>query len=72
LFGYKQWDKVKVNNQIGFIKGRRSSGYFDVCDIDRNNISHSIKHTKLQKLYSNNLMEVKAVPPTIEIVGIPA
>ena len=34
--------------------------------------SHSIKHTKLQKLYSNNLMEVKAVPPTIEIVGIPA
>jgi hypothetical protein len=70
LFGFKQWDKVKINNQIGFIKGKRSCGFFDVCDIDGKNISHSIKHTKLQRLNSNNVMEVNAIPPTNKLVGI--
>jgi len=70
LFGFKQWDKVKINNQIGFIKGRRSSGFFDVCDIDGNNISHSIKYTKLQRLCGNNVMEVSVSPPTTKVMGI--
>ena len=60
LFGFRQWDKVKIGNQTGFIKGKRSSGYFDICDIDSNNISHSIKYTKLQRLCSNNVLEVSA------------
>lgn len=64
LFGFNQWEKVKINNQIGFIKGRRSSGFFDICDIDRNSISHSVKYTKLQRLCSNNVIEVEAIPPT--------
>jgi hypothetical protein len=67
LFGFKQWDKVKIDNQIGFIKGRRSSGFFDICDIDGNNISHSVKYTKLQKLYSNSIMEVEAIPPCLKL-----
>tara|TARA_Y100000310_G_C20695061_1_gene825077 strand:+ start:854 stop:2101 length:1248 start_codon:yes stop_codon:yes gene_type:complete len=70
LFGFRQWDKVKINNQIGFIKGKRSSGFFDVCDIDGNNVSHSVKYTKLQRLYSNNVMEVIASPPTTKVMGI--
>ena len=70
LFGFKQWDKVKVGNQIGFIKGKRSSGYFDVCDIDGNSISHSIKYTNLQRLCSNNIMEVEAIPPNSKELGI--
>lgn len=70
LFGFRQWDKVKINNQIGFIKGRRSSGYFDVCDIDGANISHSIKYTQLQRLCSNNVMEVIASPPTAKAMGV--
>jgi len=70
IFGYNQWDKVKINNQIGFVKGRRSSGFFDVCDIDKNNISHSVKYTKIQRLCSNNIMEVEAIPPTAKAVGI--
>ena len=70
LFGFKQWDKVKVNNQVGFIKGKRSSGFFDVCDINRNNISHSIKYTNLQRLCSNNIMEVSVSPPTTKVMGI--
>lgn len=70
LFGFKQWDKVKIGNQIGFIKGRRSSGFFDICDIDGNNISHSVKYTNLQRLCSNNVMEVSISPPTSKDIGI--
>jgi hypothetical protein len=70
LFEFKQWDKVKIGKQIGFIKDKRSSGFFDVCDIDGNNINHSIKYTKLQKLCSNNIMEVIASPPNNKLLGI--
>lgn len=70
LFGFRQWDKVKINKQLGFIKGRRSSGFFDICDINGSNISHSVKYTKLQRLCSNNIMEVIASPPTLESAGI--
>lgn len=56
--------------RVGFIKGKRSSGYFDVCDIDGNNISHSVKYTNLQRLCSNNIMEVIASPPTTKIMDI--
>ena len=70
LFGFKQWDKVKINNKIGFIKGRRSSGFFDVCDINNDNITHSIKYTNLQRLCSNNIMEVSISPPTTKVMGI--
>lgn len=70
LFGFTQWDKVKIGNEVGFIKGRRSSGFFDVCDIYGNNISHSIKYSKLQRLCSNNVMEVSVFLPTTEVMGI--
>jgi len=72
VFGFSVLDKVLFNNQIGFVKGRRTSGFFDVCDINGNSISHSVKYTNLQKLYSKNIMEVKAVPPIAKAVGIPA
>ena len=70
LFGFRQWDKAIIDNQIGFIKGRRSSGFFDVCDIDGNNISHSVKYTNLQRLCGNNVMEVSVSPPTTKVMGI--
>jgi len=70
IFGFNQWDKVRFNNQIAFIKGRRSSGYFDVCDINNNSLSHSVKYTKLHKLSSNNTMEVIVSLPTAKAVGI--
>ena len=69
VFGFNQWDKVKVAKQIGFIKGRRASGYFDICDIDGNNISHSISCKKLKKIMSKGIMEVSAIPPTDKSVG---
>lgn len=70
LFGFKQWDKVKIGKQIGFVKGKRSSGFFDVCDIDGNNISHSVKYTHLQRLCGNNVIEVSVSPPMSKDMGI--
>ena len=70
LFGFNQWDKVIYNNQIAFIKGRRTSGFFDICDIEGNSISHSVKYTNLKRLCSNNVMEANISPPTSKEVGI--
>jgi len=70
VFGFNQWDKVRLQDeQVGFIKGRRTRGNFDICDINKKNINHSINYTKLQKLSSNNVMEVQAIPPTAKAVG---
>ncbi len=69
LFGFKQWDKVMVNDQIGFVKGRRTSGFFDICDIDGNNISHSTKYTNLQRLCSTNVMEVIVSLPMAKVMS---
>lgn len=60
LFGFRQWDKVRIGNQVGFVKGKRTSGYFHICDIDGGTINASIKHTKLQRSCSRNVMEVVA------------
>lgn len=59
--GFNQWDKVEFNGKVGFIKGRRKSGYFDVSDIDGNSYHHSIKFEKLNLVSkaNTNIMEVK-------------
>jgi len=68
VFGFNQWDKVKAGNQIGFIKGRRLRGTFVISDIEGKN-PREVKYTMLQKLCSNNVMEVQAIPPTAKAVG---
>ncbi len=43
LFGLRKFDLIKTVNGIGFIKGKRSSGYFVICDIFNKTISNSVK-----------------------------
>ena len=38
VFGFRRFDKVKYLKEICFIKGRRSSGFFTLMDIDNNTI----------------------------------
>jgi hypothetical protein len=45
LFGFRKGDKVKTSKGIGFIKGKRSSGYFSISDLD-NNIIHASEKVK--------------------------
>lgn len=48
LFGFRQWDKVKMPDGIeGFIKGKRSSGYFCVSGMEGKVIDDSIHYKKL-------------------------
>jgi len=51
-FGFNRWDKVELpNGTVGFVKGRRKSGYFDISDIHGNSYVHSIKHGKLRLIF---------------------
>ncbi len=48
-FGFNRWDKVELpDGTVGFVKGRRKSGYFDISDIDGNSYDHSIRYSKLE------------------------
>ena len=45
LFGLRKGDKVNTSRGVGFIKGKRSSGYFSIADIE-NNIVHASEKVK--------------------------
>lgn len=38
MFGFRRFDKVKYLKEVCFIKGRRSSGFFTLMDVDNNTI----------------------------------
>ncbi len=42
LFGLRKFDLVKTEKGIGFIRGKRSSGFFTLCDIFENMITTSV------------------------------
>lgn len=50
IFNFRLFDKVKVNNQEGFIFGRRKSGYFDIRTLNNTSITPSIGYKKLKFL----------------------
>ena len=55
VFGFRLFDKVKTSDgKIGFITGRRASGYFSVKTFFQENISASINYKKLSLLQTNN------------------
>ena len=47
IHGFRLFDKVRINNQTGFIYGRRQRGSYLVKDIDGNIISSGISYKKL-------------------------
>lgn len=48
ILGFRRWDKVKMNEKIGFVKGRRQRGYFCVSDIDNKTILSDVSYKKLK------------------------
>ena len=56
VFGYKLFDKVMCLGQEGFIFGRRSSGYFDIRNLNREKIHVGISYKKLKLLEHSNSM----------------
>lgn len=47
VFGFRLFDKVKCNGEIGFIFGRRASGSFHIRKLDGTKISAGISYKKL-------------------------
>jgi 5-methylcytosine-specific restriction endonuclease McrA len=43
LFGLRKYDLIQTNKCIGFVKGKRSTGYFSIGDIYGNSINNSVK-----------------------------
>jgi len=46
LFGLRKFDLVRTSKGVGFIKGKRSSGYFALMDIFNNTVTASINVRK--------------------------
>jgi 5-methylcytosine-specific restriction endonuclease McrA len=46
LFGLRKFDKIKVGDIEGFVKGKRSSGFFALSDLNGTKISDSINVKK--------------------------
>lgn len=43
LFGLRKHDLIQTNKGIGYVKGKRSTGYFSIGDIYGNSINNSVK-----------------------------
>ena len=74
VFGFRLFDKVKTTDgSIGFITGRRSSGYFSVKTFFQESISASISYKKLLlKQKSNGYIISKeecCFPPMTKVTG---
>ena len=48
--GFRLFDKVEYDGQVGFIFGRRSSGYFDIRKLNGEVIHKSASYNKLKLL----------------------
>jgi len=49
VFGFRQWDRVVLpDGGGGFVKGRRSSGYFAISDLEGQLIAPSVNYRRLR------------------------
>jgi hypothetical protein len=46
LFGLRKYDLIRTEKGTGFVKGKRSSGYFALMDINNRNITSSVNIKK--------------------------
>ena len=53
IYGFKKFDKVKYLGEIYFIKGRRSSGFFILMDINNNSIDFRDRGGKQNPSYKS-------------------
>ena len=65
VFGFRLFDKVMCNGEMGFIFGRRTSGSFCIKELDGKQISAGISYKKLKLLNKRKtyLIERRKVAP---------
>jgi hypothetical protein len=67
VYGFRLFDCVRYQDQVGFVFGRRSSGYFDLRTLDGTKISASASYKKLSIIQkaSSCLVERRAAFPPV-------
>ena len=73
--GFRLFDKVRYDNQMGFIFGRRASGYFDIRKLNGEVIHRSVSYMKLELLDTRKTLLTErrqAVPLMAKVMSIPA
>ena len=61
LFGLRKGDKVLTTRGIGFINGKRSSGYFSVADLDGNVIHGSEKVGNCKRITARSTTQIEEI-----------
>ena len=61
LFGLRKFDKVQTSRGIGFIKGKRSSGYFSIADLDDTVIHASEKVANCTRMAARSTTQVESI-----------
>jgi RRXRR protein/HNH endonuclease len=59
LFGLRKGDKVQIPAGIGFVKGKRSSGYFSISDLDGRVLHDSEKASKCRRIAARTTTQVE-------------
>ena len=59
LFGFRKGDKVATSRGVGFVKGKRSTGYFSIADLDGTVIHASEKVASLTRLGARKTTQIE-------------
>jgi hypothetical protein len=68
LFGLRKFDKVRTPHGVGFVKGKRSSGYFAIAMLNGTKIHNSAKASQCERLSarSTTLTERHRILPALK------
>lgn len=66
--GFRLFDKVEYDGQVGFIFGRRSSGYFDIRKLNGEVIHRSVSCKKLNLLNARKTLLLERRMQRLECV----
>lgn len=76
VHGLRKYDLIKTEKVVGYVKGKRSSGYFALMDIDGNSVAASANVKKsckrLQARKTTLTYKEEAFPPPAKARGIHA
>jgi hypothetical protein len=73
VFGFKKFDIIKTPVGVGFVRGKRSSGYFEIMGLNGELIHKSLNIKvgceRITARTSSLVIAVPAIPPTTKVVG---
>lgn len=61
LFGMRKGDKVLTSRGMGFVKGKRSSGYFSIADLDGNIVHASEKVSNCIRVAARTTTQLECI-----------